>query len=264
MPLPVLQTTNVGFPAQYASKITNIRSNQQGDSVSVTAVTGDTLVAIAIGLRDYDPFDLLHGTNPAYGSGHAAGYLQGLNDFNAVPTIGDSALVSSVANITAVSVANYVLTVTCANSFSANQQVKLAGTAESFLNGVTVTVLATGLTGAHFSANVSIEGSYSNTADTGTATFVGNSWTLATSLSTVDSDYTAVATPPAAPNPYPSSSWNLDGYYPSIYIWTATGVAAGTYNVTLESMFQNGVVATNYAAGEPIFDGGVNFQVIKF
>lgn len=179
--------TTQSFPLQYGSKIANMWSNQNGEDVVVNANAGDLLVAIAIGLKSYGQFDLLHGTAPYTvlgGGGNTIpfGFTQGLNDFNADPTISDQ------------------------------------------------------------SSNV---------------------WTLAAHLNIADSDYIVAATPPVAPNPYPSSKWNIDGYYPSIYIWTAPNVAAGSYKVNLNSMYQSGVTSpTDYTGGAlPIFDGGVDFQV---
>jgi hypothetical protein len=100
------------------------------------------------------------------------------------------------ATITAVSVANNVVTVTCANSFTAGQVVVIAGTAEGnnanpnltpstvpFLNGALLTVAT--CSGTQFTAawnnfyeiasdGVNTPMSYSNNADTGTATVVTN------------------------------------------------------------------------------------------
>jgi hypothetical protein len=65
--------------------------------------------------------------------------------------------------------------------------------------------------------------------------------------------------------PYPSSKWSIDGFYPSIYIWVVDAAIAGTYKINLNSMYANGLTRPqDLAAGKPIFDGGVNFQVMKF
>jgi hypothetical protein len=108
-----------------------------------------------------------------------------------VPTLSGSS-----ANITAVSVANNVATVTCANSFTGGQVVVLAGTAEGntaeptltpsttpFLNGVPLTILTA--SGTQFTATFNnfyttgsygqvVPQSYTNSSDTGTATLVTN------------------------------------------------------------------------------------------
>jgi hypothetical protein len=87
--------TSGTFPTSYASKVERICPQNQGENVYITAGSGDCLVAFAIGLKSKNPFDLLHGTNPSYGSGHALGWLQGLNDFMpSTPTISDSATTS--------------------------------------------------------------------------------------------------------------------------------------------------------------------------
>jgi len=342
-----------GFPTQYASKIENLWCNNQGDNVVVSPVgatdpvnsppayAGDLLVAVAIGLKSYQPFDLLHGNSTEFG------FFQGLNDFNANPTITDTSAGPS-ATITGVTIAantyvvtaafpsgtstlysgyftggatnafagyyftvagfsdsisppvagdsnngtflctassatqltlsnpngvhlaaaatatDYVLTVTANNSFAANEVVTLTGTAETFLNGTSVTVVSA--TGALFTANYpQWTVNVTNASDTGSASTEGNTWTLITNLNIVDSDYTVTATPPTAPNPWPSSAWNLDGYYPSVYVWVAENVRAGTYSVNLNSMYQDGIdPPQDLSSARPIFDGGVNFQVFCF
>ena len=108
-----------GFPTQYSSQIKNLMCNQQGDNVYVQPVgandtvsspplaAGDTLVAIAIGLKSFQPFDLLHGDSPE------PGFLQGLNDFNANPTITDGSGGVAVT-VTGVAVARTTYVVTSA------------------------------------------------------------------------------------------------------------------------------------------------------
>ncbi|MGA8877951.1 MAG: head-tail connector protein [Candidatus Korobacteraceae bacterium] len=100
------------------------------------------------------------------------------------------------ANITAVSVADNVVTVTCSNSFTGGQVVVLAGTAEGntaeptltpsttpFLNGVPLTILT--VSGTQFTAAFNnfyttgsygqvVPQSYANASDTGTATVITN------------------------------------------------------------------------------------------
>lgn len=98
------------------------------------------------------------------------------------------------ANITAVSVSDNVLTVTCTNTFEVGQWVLLNGTAEGntaqpqttpdttpFLNGAQVQILT--VSGTQFTAAFTFGGisngafvprSYSNPSDTGTATVITN------------------------------------------------------------------------------------------
>lgn len=124
----------VGFPAQFGQHISNAWSSSQGDSVVINPTAGSALVCVVIGLRSYDPFDLLHSTSPALG------FLQGLNDFNALPTILDNS--TDTGSITAVSITANVVTVTVANNFVAGEIVKISGmnAGASFLNGASLTV----------------------------------------------------------------------------------------------------------------------------
>src|SRR5277367_675018 len=73
------------------------------------------------------------------------------------------------STITATSVSTNVLTVTCANNLQAGDTVNITGTAESFLNNQTVTVLSSGLSTSQFEANYTTA-DYTNASDTGTAT----------------------------------------------------------------------------------------------
>ncbi len=167
---------------------------------------------------------------------------------------------NGVAATQAATATDYILTVTAANSFAAGDEVVLEGMAEPWLNSVDsppanqLLVTAGGLSGSQFCANFSTyEYDYQNLHETGYATREGgNTWTLVANLNLADSDYTGVG----------SSKWSLDGYYPSVYIWVAQNVEAGPYNVNLNSCYDNGIdPPQDLAAGKPIFDGGVNFQV---
>jgi hypothetical protein len=77
-----------------------------------------------------------------------------------------------LAPITGTSVSSNILTVTAANNFATGDTVNITGTAESFLNGQTVTVLP-GATTSSFTANFTAS-NYTNNADTGTA----SGWSL--------------------------------------------------------------------------------------
>jgi hypothetical protein len=491
MGAPVLQTNSHGFPAQFNTEIYNLYPNQQGDNVNVTVAAGDTLIAIALGLKDYDPFDLLHGSTTA------PGYLLGINDYNPNPIISDgssdaatitnfqedsvaltltkaqahvgpltltqvvdpsgpftltsvdasigssavyhgtitggdsnnfagmsfviagftggtnngtflcsasSATTLTLANAAAVlethaatatnsvatdavyvgaitggagnalagntfvvtgfgtganngtfvavastattlvltnaarvaethagaaeagvagaavyygtitggaanalagykfTVAGFVtaanngyflatsssatqlvlsnsavvtethagtatpniVTITAANNFNVGDTVTFSGvTVGTWMNGQSQAVVTA--SGTQFTTNDSaLHATVASTPATGTASRTsGNDWILGANLNQFGSDYTVSVTPPAAPNPYPSVKWSLDGYLPSMIIWSAVNVSAGTYNVNLNSMFQTGTVP-QYQYGRPIFDGGVNFMVIKF
>jgi DNA-binding beta-propeller fold protein YncE len=81
---------------------------------------------------------------------------------------------SSVVAITAFSISsNNVVTFTAANSFTAGQRVTISGftskAGTTYLNGLTLTVLGTGLTGAQFECNLPTAADTSLTTDFGTA-----------------------------------------------------------------------------------------------
>lgn len=78
------------------------------------------------------------------------------------------------ADITAYSVTSNIVTLTAANIFTAGQVVQFAGlTSATFLNGQTLLVLGSGLTGSQFQVAFTT-GDVSSTADTGTATPISN------------------------------------------------------------------------------------------
>src|SRR5208337_5328930 len=111
---------------------------------------------------------------------------------------------NGVAQTIAATATDYVLTVTSVNTFTVGQEVVLSGTAESFLNGTTVTVVSA--SGTAFAANYPTwSENYTNAADTGVATAAGgNTWTLVGNINLVDSDYTVSSVPPVANStPYP-------------------------------------------------------------
>jgi hypothetical protein len=174
-----------------------------------------------------------------------------------------------------------------------------AGVVNFTYSGVGSTLFTTGgpftLAGG-INAATATATAYTEADDTGEVGQVGNTWLLAANSNIIDSDYTVsypftgplqngVYTPskpgvsggPAVPTsnlptvftpstPYQSSKWSIDGYYPSIYVYTCAVTKAGSYKVNLNSMYQPGVnVPADYAqGGQPIFDGGVNFQVFNF
>ena len=90
-----------------------------------------------------------------------------------------SAVDSETFPLTEVAVSgSNVLTITALNNLVAGQQVTFSNVATAtFLNGQTVTVISSGLSGTQFEANFT-HGSYGPTADTGNVTINGN-WTAA-------------------------------------------------------------------------------------
>jgi len=168
-----------GFPAGYASKIENLWSNQNGENATVNANAGDCLVAIAIGLKSGDPFDLLHGSSPyaVFGGGGntvSLAYTAGINDYNANPTISDgSSEVATISN-SAETAGNVVTLTVSASNFAVGESVTLAGlTVATWLNGHTVTLIAP-VNGTTLTFNdPTLHGVKVSGADTGTATEVG-------------------------------------------------------------------------------------------
>jgi hypothetical protein len=394
-----------GTPLQYASKVSNMWANDQGDNVYVSPLAGDTLVAIAFGLKSLDPFDQLHGLSPNFG------YLQGLNDFMPpAPTISDhnSTTPIPVVNQHLLSAANYVLlaaagitnsgssvitggnvgsfpttTITpgawvlvppaVVDNADAAQAQTDALAAYNYFSGLTFTSLggvvdlstsgiaggnvyragnysatssmamstgivldAQGNSGALFifksastvnlasgqavtlingaqaanvvwivgssftsvatstmvgtilantsitlgggvlngralagivvtSGAISISTATAVTSPGGGTVSAGNNWVLVASINLADADYSGYSIPPAANLPWPAADWNIDGYYPSLYVWVCASAIGGSYPVNLNSVYQNGITAPlDLAAGKPVFDGGINFQVIDW
>jgi hypothetical protein len=100
-------------------------------------------------------------------------------------------------SITASSITANVLTVLATNSYNPGDKVYISGTAEAFLNGQVVTVLAASAT--QFTANFT-HANYSNPSDTGTtalATLVPTLSTTPVLFDTIVFDFTGNVTPPA-------------------------------------------------------------------
>jgi len=96
-------------------------------------------------------------------------YADGIISVTYTPDSGNQPYLppTSVANITATSITSNVLTVTAGNTFVPGQVAAIAGTAETFLNGQSVTI--TTANAIQFTANFT-NADYTNGADTGTAT----------------------------------------------------------------------------------------------
>lgn len=168
---------------------------------------------------------------------------------------------------TAYAIVSNVLTVTVANTFAIGSKVKLGGfTLGSYLNGQTVTVLTA--SGTQFTAafthadDSATEAGTAVDADTGSGSMTaGNTWLAAAGKVLLGgSDYTA-----SLGDFTRSSKWSLDGKYPSVYIFYALNVTAGTYTISVNSCYQDGTTRPqDLAAGKPIFDGGVDIHVFEF
>jgi hypothetical protein len=89
-----------------------------------------------------------------------------------------------------------------------------------------------------------------------------NDWVLVASIILAGGDYAPIMSPPGSESQWQTCDWNLDGYYPCLYVWVCASANPGTYAVNLNSVYQDGIVAPlDLAAGKPVFDGGINFQV---
>jgi Baseplate J-like protein len=141
--------------------------NQFMQSIPLTpsvAVTNVTIIG-----RNYDPTAVwLPGTSYSLNTRFADPFG---NVEVVVASSGSGTSSSTGSSITATSVVNNVLTVTCNNKFTVGQPVVLTGTAEAVLNGQTVLVaalLGAGPTFTGFTATV-VAGNFTNISDSGSA-----------------------------------------------------------------------------------------------
>lgn len=166
-------------------------------SASLYAITGtlgahpansstDATVTPGVGFVGITPYNIVAGTwgtanFPAYHARHNARNLSemvklrnGILGFavERVNISGTTVKNAGVAPVTSVSITSNVVTITAVNNFTTGQQVNFAGlTGATFLNGVQLTVISTGLSGTQFEANFT-HANYGPTGDTGTATDV--------------------------------------------------------------------------------------------
>lgn len=127
-----------------------------------TTVFGDLIIAVAL-QKDSNAFSAPAGWTVA-----ASGKLIGSEEHYIVMYQIQGA--SSAATITNLALTSNVVTITAANHFFAGAQVALAGlTTSTFLNGQTVTVIATGLSTTQFEFNFT-HADVGTGAETGTAT----------------------------------------------------------------------------------------------
>jgi len=177
MATPTLVSAGQGFPTVHGSWTSNIYPNKQGDSVVVRPAAGNALIAIFLGMKNYDPFNLIHGFSANFG------YTQDITSFSTrTPDVTDSK---------------------------------------------------------------------SNTWNTGLS-YVLNA----------GADYTA-----SLGDFSKEDEWNLDAYFPTIDVFYASSVAAGSTVVNVETDYIDGIGGGSgdyLAAGKPIWDGGINFGVLEF
>jgi len=99
---------------------------------------------------------------------------------------------ASQASITSFAVASNVVTFQAANNFIAGQQIQISGLGVgTYLNGQTLTVLASGLSGTQFECNFT-HANVASTADSGTATSVASATVTSFSIANDVATFTAV------------------------------------------------------------------------
>lgn len=251
-------------------------------SADAATITNSAEVSAALVLASVDSSigstAVYHGTITGGGSNALVGYYFTVAGFTTpanngffICTASTTGLLTlanaaAVAETDAATATDYVVTITAANNFQVGDSITFAGlTTATFLNGQTAAVVIAGA--ATFTvSDPTKHGTSASHSDTGTASRTsGNDWVLAANINLVDSDYSVVSVPPPGGSPYPSVTWSLDGYFPSIYVWVAENVTAGTYKINFNSCYQSGTTRPqDLAAGKPIFDGGVNAGATVF
>lgn len=153
-----------------------------------------------------------------------------------------------------------VLIVQAVNSLAAGQQVTFSGVATAtFLNGVTVTVLSSGLSGTQFEASFT-HGAYGPTADTGEV-FLNGSWTAAfthanvgnTSDTGVASPLISTVTGTGTASPLCNSTASITGF----------SVTANIITLTASNNFQPGLWVTISGMTNAPYLNGQQVQVIS-
>src|SRR5579863_3028007 len=264
------------FPGLLSFNANPTVTDGSADSAAVTSVTQtDTAYSATSVDASIGSTAVYHGT---FATGLAGYYFQvagfvGSNNNGYFLCTASSATTLTLANAAATlethaaTATDYVVSLTTAsNNFNVGDTIALAGfVTETWLNGQSTAVVTSG---AVFTVNDLTKNATSGPTAQASATASrtsGNDWTIAANLNLADSDYSVVTVPPPGGSPYPSAKWSIDGYYPSVYVFVAENVTAGTYKITLNSCYQNGTVRPNdLAAGKPIFDGGVNFGATVF
>jgi hypothetical protein len=173
-----------------------------------------------------------------------------------------TAVPSAIFPVTATQVATDVLTVSAINNLIAGQMVTFSAMTDAsavWLNGVTVTVLAGGLSGTQFEANVS-HGNYGPTNTTGNAAIDG-SWTAAFTHADV-----ALTADSGAAIPLISTVTGTGTGSPlSNSVATITGYSVSANVITLyaSNNFQPGIFVTLNGLTTATFLNGQQFQVIE-
>ena len=174
-----------------------------------------------------------------------------------------SAVDSETLALTQVAITTDVLTITVPNNLVAGQQVTFSGAqTASFLNGVTVTVLSSGLSSSQFEANFT-HANYGPTADTGNVLVIG-SYTATAPLGapstvslTLDSGMSipliATLTGVGTASPLANSTATITSVSASANIWT----------ITAANNFQPGLYLTLSGLTTATFLNNQQVQVIS-
>jgi len=171
-----------------------------------------------------------------------------------------SAVPSATFPLTQVQVTTNVVTVTALNNLIAGQTVTFNNVASaSFLNGVTATVLASGLSGTQFEVDLT-NPDYGPTADSGNVVIVG-SWTASFMHADVGATTdTGVALPLIATITGMGTGSPLSNSVANI---TAVSVAANIVTLIASNNFQPGIWVTLAGLTNATFLNGIQFQVIS-
>jgi len=252
-------------------------TDNSGDSVAVTSVT-ETTTALTLtdvntavgGSAVYDGTITGGAANALAGyKFQVAGFTTAANNgtFLCTASTATSLTLSNAAAVaeTHAATATYssVALTTASNNFGVGDVVVLAGfTTQTWLNGQSQAVVSSGST---FKVNDSTFHATSGPTAQAAATAArnsGNDWVTVTGkVQNGDVDYT----PSGVTDFTVSSKWDLNGKYPSVIAYYATNVSGGTYNLNVNSCYQDGTIRPgDLAAGKPYFDGGVDIHVLEF
>lgn len=170
-----------------------------------------------------------------------------------------SATSSETFPLTSVSITANVLTVQAINNLVAGQQVTFSGVGSAtFLNGQTVIVLASGLSGTQFEANFT-HANYGPTGDTGNVNVIG-SWTAAFTHTNVASTLDAGSALPLISTV--SGVGTGSPLCNSVATITAVSITANIVTITASNNFQPGIWVTLSGLTGATFLNGQQLQVI--
>jgi YD repeat-containing protein len=152
--------------------------------------------------------------------------------------------------ITAVSVSNYVITVTVPNHLAAGDQVEITGSAEPWLNNHILFVSSTGLSSTQFEAQDNGQANYSNPSDTGNVLNLSSDACAGSVMTyrTADGSYTL--------------SVAITSSFAMIYtLTTATGTQLITNGLGGGFAASGWAASTNYGLSAMLYDTAGNLQI---